>query len=116
MGVHPRGNDAFAPLFQIPLFQKNSQTPSKMYFSHRLQILNFPPIFAFSFHFPIFRKHFHFPRTFANFPLISVKFAFFCLLYVFFVSPSTLTMMHLCITQCTYWTPLKLGLFVLMYL
>src|SRR6218665_701700 len=28
--------------------------------------------------------------------------------YVYFVSP-TLTMMHLCITQCTYWTPLVAG-------
>jgi len=27
---------------------------------------------------------------------------------VFFVPPS-LTMMHLCITQCTYWTPLTAG-------
>ena len=31
---------------------------------------------------------------------------FFYILYVFFVSPPSLTMMHFCITQCTYWTPL----------
>src|SRR6218665_370098 len=30
----------------------------------------------------------------------------FYILYVYFVSDPTFTMMHLCITQCTYWTPL----------
>jgi len=28
------------------------------------------------------------------------------MLYVFFVNCPSLTMMHLCITQCTYWTPI----------
>src|SRR6218665_3712519 len=30
------------------------------------------------------------------------------MLSVYFVSHPTLTMMHLCITQCTYWTPLEI--------
>ena len=42
---------------------------------------------------------------FSHRPQISLA---FYILYVFFVShfPPTLTMMHLCITQCTYWMPL----------
>src|SRR6218665_3003864 len=34
-----------------------------------------------------------------------VQFTGFCIIYVFFI-PLILTMMHLCIVQCTYWTPL----------
>jgi len=30
---------------------------------------------------------------------------------VYFVPPPTLTMMHLCITQCTYWTSLFTAVF-----
>jgi len=39
-------------------------------------------------------------------PLVSLNFRVFYILSVIFVSLLTLTMMHLCITQCTYWTPL----------
>src|SRR6218665_2365432 len=48
---------------------------------------------------------FHFPY-FAKFPPDFVK--CLCFLHAFcdFRAPRTLTMMHLCITQCTYWTPL----------
>jgi len=41
-----------------------------------------------------------------NVPPDFVKFTWFYILYVYFVFPPTFTMMHLCITQCTYWTPL----------
>src|SRR6218665_2205316 len=119
----------FPPLFQIsPLFlKKNSDFLENFYnltfsqqiswlssakisydlfFSHRPQISNFPPIFASSVHFHLFRKNYSFPPTFTNFPPVLGKFT--CFLHALRVhfSPSTLTMMHLCITQCTYWTPL----------
>src|SRR6218665_1573617 len=45
------------------------------------------------------------PPTFQNLPPVFEKFnSFLHTLRVIF--PPTLTMMHLCITQCTYWTPL----------
>src|SRR6218665_3317727 len=44
-------------------------------------------------------------------PLFSENSPAFYILCVYF--PPTLTMMHLCITQCTYWTPLSLGGYVL---
>src|SRR6218665_2744427 len=45
------------------------------------------------------------PPTLTNFSPVLNKFTYFLhTLRVFF--PPTLTMMHLCITQCTYWTPL----------
>src|SRR6218665_1412747 len=48
-------------------------------------------------------------------PLFSKNSPAFYILYAYFVSP-TLTMMHLCITKCTYWTPLLLGiLFLLLF-
>src|SRR6218665_2347584 len=40
-------------------------------------------------------------------PLFSENSPAFYILCVYF--PPTLTMMHLCITQCTYWTPLFIG-------
>src|SRR6218665_545464 len=70
------------------------------------QISNFSPIFAVSVHFhPVFRKLF-FPPYFDKFPLcfrqIHLPFTYStCISF-----PPTLTLMHLCITQCTYWTPL----------
>src|SRR6218665_2679433 len=55
------------------------------------------PIFAISIHYfhPISRK--------LLFP--PVKFTFFTY-FMCFSFPPSLTMMNLCITQCTYWTPL----------
>src|SRR6218665_4206558 len=71
-------------------------------FSHRPQILNFPPVLL---HFPPDSRKFIMPPTFQNFPpcfrKIQQLFTYFT-----FNFPPTLTMMHLCITQCTYWTPL----------
>ena len=93
-------------LFQ--LFPKNCRfQPQKFlmtFFSHWLWIWNFLPIFAKT---PHFLPHFGnllFPPTFLNFPLILKNVCVFYMLYVFLVPPS-LTMMHLCITQCMYWTP-----------
>src|SRR6218665_1996298 len=60
----------------------------------------FPPCFAKIFLSPYFSK---FSR-----PVLG---KFTCFLHTLRVFPPTLTMMHLCITQCTYWTPLISGLF-----
>ena len=84
---------------------------------------NFPPYFRF----PIFSKKF---QTLENFQNVTFSWKIsrfssakisndllFYLPYVYFVSPPTLTMMHSCITQCTYWTPLQLWIvFVNCYL
>src|SRR6218665_2652107 len=55
---------------------------------------------------PYFGKIYMFYPIFLISPLDFIQFTCFCLLYVFFASPN-LTMMHLCIIQCTYWTPLS---------
>ena len=48
-----------------------------------------------------------FPHTFANFPPDFIKLTcFFTYFMCFSFPPYSLTVMHLCITQCTYWTPL----------
>jgi len=91
----PWANDAF-PLFKIssPISKTFSDSvenfsfsttffdfqPSKFlmtFFIHWLQILNFPPIFAVSVHFSLFRENYYFPPTFANFPPDFVKFTCF---------------------------------------
>src|SRR6218665_1267976 len=79
-------------------------------FGYRPQISNFPPIFAVSIHFPpLFRQNNSFPPYFYKFPPVLDKFTCFLhTLRVFF--PPTLTSMHLCITQCTYWSPLSITL------
>src|SRR6218665_626971 len=69
-----------------------------VFFSHRPQISDFP-LFC-----PVLQ---HFPpdsRKFIISPLFPKNSTAFYILYVCF--PPTLTMMHLCITQCTYRTPL----------
>jgi len=71
----------------------------------------FPLIFAISIHFFPISGNFSFPVPFQIFPHpFLVKFTCFFTYFVFFVSPLVpylLTMMHLCITQGTYWTPLQ---------
>src|SRR6218665_688166 len=70
-------------------------------------IFNFPPIFPISIHFPPISGNFEFPPYFwKNFPSDFVKFTFFLHTLRVLFSQHTLPMMHLCITQCTYWTPL----------
>src|SRR6218665_22109 len=66
-----------------------------------------PRPFAVSIYFPLFRKHYYFPKSFFKFPPSFVKFTYvFYILFVFFVSPHSFTVIHLCNAQCTYWTPL----------
>src|SRR6218665_2065323 len=119
------------PCFRFsPLFQKNFRTfwkifkilpfpekflhfhPQKFlmtFFSHRPQIFEFPPIFAVSVHFPpVSRKLFFTPYFSKCPPCFRQIHLLFYILYVHIFHP-TLTMMHLCITQCTYWTPLLMS-------
>src|SRR6218665_1657914 len=64
-------------------------------------------IFPISLHFPLFRPTLLFPPTFTNFLPVFGNGILHTLGLCVFLSP-TLTMMHLCITQCMYWTPLVL--------
>src|SRR6218665_170502 len=75
--------------------------------SHRPQILNFPSYFAcFSSFPPLIGENYYVPLLSQISPLFSENSPAFYILCVY-ISPPTLTMMHLCITQCTYWTPLE---------
>src|SRR6218665_3789587 len=113
-GVHPPETMMHFPLlFQIsPLFSRNFRTLIKIFAILLFpdKFLDFPPIFPVSIHFPSVSRKLFFPPTLTNFPLcftqIHLLFRSFYIVYVYFVSPHTLTMTHLCITQCTYWTPL----------
>ena len=69
---------------------------------HKFRISS--PIFAVSVHFPLFRENYYFPPTLTNFPPLH-KFTCFLHTLRVFRFPPTFTMMHLCINQCTYWTP-----------
>src|SRR6218665_1624185 len=93
------------PVSDFPLISKNFQTLLNIF-----TILPFPDIFPVSVHPPVSRK-----LLFPYFEKFSPLFyknslAFLYTLFVFRFPP-TLTMMHLCITQCTYWTPLQIGLY-----
>src|SRR6218665_1933777 len=58
-----------------------------------------------SVHFPLVSRKLLFPHCFEKIPpLFSKNSSAFYILYVYFVPP-TLTMMHLCITQCTTGRP-----------
>ena len=126
-GVHPLwGHDAFSPCFRFPTYFRkifricgkfstfylsrkisrfsSTNISDDLFFSHRPQILNFPPISSVSVHFP--------PEYFPLLWQISPCFKkFTCFLHTLcvFCFPPALTMMHLCITQCTYWTPLVMS-------
>ena len=78
-------------------------------FCHWLKIFNFLPISLFQYMYisPYFVKIAISPY-FYTFPSDFVKFTCFLIVYVFFVFHS-FTMLRLCITQCTYWTPLSLS-------
>src|SRR6218665_4039528 len=72
------------------------------------QIFGFPPYFPVLVHSPSDSRKFIISPTFQSFPPVFQKFnSILHTLRVFF--PPTLTMMHLCITQCTYWTPLSIS-------
>ena len=136
-GVHPLWrNDAFPPCFRFPLFPKNLSDSVENFpdlkifptfseknvdfhqqnfwwpfFSHRPQILNFPLYFRFFTPFPLFRTNLSFPY-FPKFPPWFRKMSVFCTCFLWFSFPPTFTMMHLCITQWTYWTPLMLYTYI----
>src|SRR6218665_4205861 len=112
----------FPPLFQIsPCFRKFLRFFEKfltfrfssakisddlfLVIDHKFWI---PPYFpSFSTFLPLIAKNSYFPPTFTNFPPVFGKFTSFLHPFCVFFLP-TLAMMHLCITQCTYWTPLGL--------
>src|SRR6218665_320708 len=103
--------DNFRKNFELLPFPENFSNfhPPKFlmtFFSHRPQISIFLPILPLSGHFPPVSQKILFPPILTNFPLFSKNSPAFYVLFAYFVSPSTLIMMHLCITQCTYWTPL----------
>ena len=130
-GVHPPwDHDAFSPLFQITphLFSKKFQTLWKSFYILPFpeKLLDFHPpkflmtvflvidhTFRISPYFPCFSTFppcfpkMLFSPYFYKFPLCfrQIHLLFTYLLCILF--PPTLTMMHLCITQCTYWTPLS---------
>src|SRR6218665_3546872 len=65
-----------------------------------------PLFFHASVHFPSVSRKLLFPPTFTNFPPVFEKVTCFLHAFCVFRFPPTLIMMHSCITQCTYWTPL----------
>ena len=96
------------PILPLPkkfsiFFRQNFWWP---FFSHRQQMLNSPYFRCFITFSPILLKFLFRPLLFPISSTISKNLRVFYILYVFFVSPPSLTMMHLCITQCTYGTPL----------
>jgi len=76
------------------------------------QILNFPSIFAISVHFPPISTKLFFPLLFKISPCFRQKFTCFLTCFMCFSFPPTFTMMHLCITQCTYCSPPIPGILV----
>src|SRR6218665_131977 len=66
------------------------------------------PLFSLFQHIsPLFRQNYYF--TFKNCPPCFLKFTCFLHYFLCILFPPTLTMMHLCITQCTYWTTLPVS-------
>jgi len=93
----PLRQRCISPLFQIPpYFGKKFQTPWKIF--SILPILKTFPDFHPPFAILVPSPYFKLPPNFREI------YVFFCIRYVFFVSPPSLTMMHLCITQCKYRT------------
>jgi len=95
---------------QYYLFQKNFFTFIRQnfwwpFFQSSTTNFEFPPFLLFQYISPLFRENYSFPLLLQIFPpcfrQIHLLFAYFTCIF-----PPTLTMMHLCITQCTYWTPL----------
>src|SRR6218665_2981696 len=111
----------FPPCFRFPpIFEKISDLFRKMYrfssaiisddlflvIDHKFRI---SPLFSlFQYISLLFRENYYFPPTLKNFPPVLEKFTCFLHTLCVFRFPPTLTMMHLCITQCTYWTPLDI--------
>src|SRR6218665_1021871 len=101
----------FPPVSDSPLFSKKFRTLRKIFeilpfFLVDAQISNFPLFSLFQYISPLFRENYYPPPYFDKCPpcftQIHLLFTYFtCISF-----PHTFTMMHLCITQCTYWTPL----------
>ena len=123
----PRGNDAFLPFFRFPYFRKVFRRHGKFFkfdlFPKTFWFLSvkiFDDLLSPKFLMAFCRKRVHFPLPISGKWLFSlylskcppdfVTFTCFYIVYVFFVSPHSLTMMHLCITQCTCWTSLSSAL------
>src|SRR6218665_4071227 len=106
-GVHPpEAMMHFPSCFRFsPCFRKVFLNPWKIF-----KIYLFPKNFEFSLYFsysttfpPLSRKS-DLPLLFKTSPQFSLP--SFYILYVFFISSPSLTMMQLCLTQSTYWPPL----------
>ena len=97
------------PIFSFQDKFRYSSAKISECFCHHPQICKFPPIFSHSFCFvKIFRSPY-----FAKFTPGFITMSCFVHALCDFRLPPTLTMMHLCIPQCTYWTSLLLMAFVL---
>src|SRR6218665_603647 len=95
--------------FSHKIFRFSSAKISDDFFlSHSLQISNFPPISLFQFISSPISGNYSFPLLLQKIsPPDFVKLTCFYIPYVYISFPSTFTMVHVCITQCTYWTPLQ---------
>src|SRR6218665_989285 len=91
-------------------FRFHPQKVLMTFFSHRLKILNFLPIFPLSVHFPPVSRKLLFPLLLKISRCFVKCTCFFLHTLCVFCLPPNLTMMHLCMTQCTYWTPLCLSI------
>src|SRR6218665_2226502 len=98
----------FPPVLDFPMFPKNCLTPWKI-----SQILPFSrKIFRFSsvkisdHLFLIINHKFRISPYLLYFPLFSVNLRVLYIHCVFRFPLLNICVMHLCITQCTYWTPL----------
>ena len=117
--------DFLENLWNFPFPQKKSHfhppkflTTFFLVIDHKFRNFEFPPCFACFTAFPPDSRKFLISPLFSKIsplfskisPLFSKNSTAIYILYVYFSLP-TLTMMRLCITQCTYWTPLDLGLY-----
>src|SRR6218665_2288002 len=102
-------NDALPPVLDFPLYSKKCQTVYLDNFTTSDDLsLVVDTEFVTSqklIHFPLFLKDFILPYFSHFLPCclsISVSIAYFTCFFL----PPVLTMMHLCVTQYMYWTPL----------
>jgi len=111
-GVHPPwGNDAFPPVSDFPPISEKISIFICQHFWWPSLVIDYKfwisPLFSmFQYISPLFRVNYYCPLLFQISPCFRKIYVFFVLCV--FVSPLSLTVMHLCITQCTYWTPLPL--------
>jgi len=94
----------FSKIFRLENFQ-NFTFPEKFFHFHLPKFLmtffsHRPQIFPVSVHFPPCFAKLLFPPTLKNFLPVFQKFTCFLHTLCLFRFPPTLTLMHLCITQC----------------